>query len=99
MKIVDLAQVFFGVGAMIGDGGIDLTNVRPVRNVGIKAPRAVSLDGYLAGAFRQFGRSVQRVFNISDASVAIIRLIKTKPVLPVSLRRDAEINARLLTPE
>jgi hypothetical protein len=26
-------------------------------------------------------------------------LIKAKPVLPVSLRRDVKINARLLTPE
>src|SRR5580692_12106228 len=97
MKILDLTQVFLGVTAMIGDGGIDLAAYGcKERHQGAEA---IPLDGNLARTFRQFGHSVQGVFNISDAGVTIKSLIKAKPVLPVSLGRDAKINARLLTPE
>src|SRR5271155_5034978 len=73
-KIVDLAQVLFGVSAVIGDGGIDVAaQGRQERHQGAKA---VSLDGNLTGAIGQFGHSVQGVLNISDASITIIRLIK-----------------------
>src|ERR1700734_2290541 len=97
MKILDLPQVFLGVSAMIGNGGIDLAAYgRKERHQGAEA---VPLDGNLARTFRQFGHSVQGVFNISDAGVTIKSLIKAKPVLPVSLRCDVKINARLLTPE
>ena len=97
MKIWDLTQVFLGVTAMIGDGGIDLAAYGcKERHPGVEA---VPLDGNLARTFRQFGHSVQGVFNISDAGVTIKSLIKAKPVLPVSLGRDAKINARLLTQE
>src|SRR5579872_379077 len=96
-KIVDLAQVLFGVTAVIGDGGIDVAaHGRQERHQGAEA---VALDGNLARALRQFGHSVQGVLDISDASVTIVSLIKAKAVLPVSLRRDAKVNARLLTPE
>src|SRR5580704_13744332 len=97
MKILDFTQVFFGVSAMIGNSGIDLAAYG--RKEGHQGAEAVPLDGNLARTFRQFGHRVQGVFNISDASVTIISLIKAKPVLPVSLRRNAKINARLLTPE
>src|SRR5580698_349594 len=97
MKILDLTQVFLGVTAMIGDGGIDLTAYGcKERHQGAEA---VPLDGNLARTFGQFGHSVQGVFNISDAGVTIISLIKAKAVLPVGLRRNVKINARLLTPE
>src|SRR6202049_2142768 len=96
-QIVHLAQVLFGVSAVIGDGGIDVAaDGRQERHQGAEA---VALDGNLARALRQFGHNVQGVVNISDASVTIIRLIKAKAVLPVSLRRDAKVNTRLLTPE
>jgi len=42
--------------------------------------------------------TVKRAVEI-DAGVAIVRLIETQTVLPVILRCDAKINARLLTPE
>src|SRR5271170_6283499 len=84
MKILDLTQVSLGVTAMIGDGGIDLAAYGcKERHQGAEA---VPLDGNLARTFRKSGHSVQGFFNISDASVTIISLIKTKPVLPVSLR-------------
>src|SRR5580704_2547610 len=96
-KIVDFAQVLFGVSAMIGDGGGDVAaHGRQERHQGAEA---VALDGNLARALRQFGHSVQGVVNISDASVTIIRLIKAKAVLPVRLGGDAQVNARLLPPE
>src|ERR1700686_3857603 len=97
MKILDFTQVFLGVSAMIGDRGIDLSAYgRKERHQGAEA---VPLDANLARTFRQFRHGLQSVLNISDAGIAIIRLIKTKPVLPVSLRRDIKINAWLLTPE
>src|SRR5271163_1380193 len=96
-KILDLAQVIFGVTAVISDGGIHVAaHCRQERHQGAKA---VALDGNLARALRQFGHSVQGVSNISDASVTIVGLIKAKAVLPVGLGSDAEVNARLLTPE
>src|SRR5580704_6266733 len=96
-KIVDLAQVLFGVSAVISDGGIDVAaHGRQERHQGAEA---VALDGNLARALRDFGHSIQGVADISDASVTIIGLIKAKAVLPVSLRGDAKVNARLLTPE
>ncbi len=96
-KIVDLAQVLFGVSAMIGDGGIDVA--AHGRHECHQGAEAVALDGKLARALRQFGDSFQGVMNISDASVTIIRLIKAKAVLPVGLRRDAKVDSRLLAPE
>src|SRR5713226_4410985 len=96
-KIVDLAQVLFGVTAVISDGSIDVAaHGRQERHQGTET---IALDGNLARAIRQFGHGVQRVLNISDTSITIIGLIKAKAVLPVSLRRDAEVNVRLLTPE
>src|SRR5580658_10396659 len=82
---------------MIGDRRIDLGAYgREKRHQGAEA---VPLDANLARTFGQFGHGFQSVLNISDAGVAIIRLIKTKPMLPVSLRRDVKINTWLLTPE
>src|SRR3984893_1576919 len=96
-KIVDLSQVLFGVSAVIGDGGVDVAaHDRQERHQGTEA---IPLDGDLARAVRQHGHSVQGVLNISDASVTIIGLIKAKAVLPVRLRVDAKVNARLLMPE
>src|SRR3984885_163114 len=96
-KFVDLAQVLFGVTAVIGNGRIDVAAYgRQERHQGAEA---IALEADLAPALRQFGDGFQSVVNISDASVAIIRLIKAKAVLPVILRRDAKVNARLLTPE
>ena len=96
-KIVDLAQVLFGVSAVISDGGIDVApHGREERHQGAEA---VALDGNLARTLRKFGHSVQGFVNISDTSVAIIGLIQVKAVLPVSFRCDAKVNARLLTPE
>jgi len=92
-KTVDLAQVLFDVSAVIGDGGIALPS-------GTSSRRQDSSPGrQLARAPRQFGHSVQSVSNISDTSVTIIGLIKAKAVLPVILRRDAQVYARLLMPE
>jgi hypothetical protein len=51
MKIVDLAQVFFGVGAVIGDGRIDAAaHGRKERHQGAEA---ITLDSDLARALRQ----------------------------------------------
>ena len=97
MKILDLTQVFLGVTAMIGDGGIDpAAHGREKRHQGAKA---IPLDGNLTRTFRQFRDGAQGVSNISDAGVAIVRLIKAKAMLPVGLGSDVKVNARLLTLE
>src|ERR1700722_4104287 len=97
MKILDLPQVFLGVSAMIGNGGIEpAANGRKERHQGSEA---VPLDANLAGTFRQFRHGFQIILNLSEGGAQIIRVIKTKAVLPVSLRRDVKINAWLLTPE
>jgi hypothetical protein len=83
--------------AAISDGGIDVApHGREERHQGAEA---VALDGNLARALRQVRHVIQSVLDISDASVAIIALIKVKAVLPVSLRRDAKVNAWRLTPK
>jgi hypothetical protein len=96
-KFADLTQILFGVSPVIGDRGVNVAaHCHQERHQGAET---VALDGNLARALRQFGHSVQGVCNISDASVTIKGLIKAKAALPVSLRRDVKINARLLTPE
>jgi hypothetical protein len=96
-KILGLAQVLFGVRAVISDGGADVAaRGGQERHQGAEA---IALDGNLTRAIRQFGLSVQGVLNISDTSITIIGLIKAKAVLPVSLYGDAKVDARLLTPE
>ena len=73
MKIVDLAQIFFGVGTVIRDGGIDpAAHGRQERHQGAEA---IALDCELARAVRQPGHSVQGVPDIANADVAIIGLI------------------------
>src|SRR5260370_29675541 len=56
-KMVDLAQVLFGVSAVISDGGIDVAAYsRQERHQGAEA---VALDGNLTRPLRQFGHAVQ----------------------------------------
>jgi len=60
---------------------------------------ALAEDSNRASAPRQLGHGVGGVLNVSGAGVSVIGLIKSKAVLPVGLGGDAEIDARLLTPE
>jgi hypothetical protein len=60
-KPVDLAKIFFGVTAVIGDGGVD-RSARPSESH--QGAEAVALDGNLAGALGQFGHGVQGVLDI-----------------------------------
>src|ERR1700722_3568181 len=97
MKIVDLAKVFFGVSAVIGDGRIDAAaHGRQERH---QSAEAIALDSDLARALWQPGHRVQGVPNISDAGVTIIRLIQAQAMLPVRLGSNAKVTARLLSPE
>jgi hypothetical protein len=56
------------------------------------------LDRGLSLVLRQCSHGGQGVLNIPDAGVPVIDLIKLQAALPVSLRPDVEVNARLLTP-
>ena len=72
-KIVDLTQVFFGVSAVISDGGVDVAaHGRQERHQGAEA---IALDGELSRTVRQPGHNVQGVPDISDTGVAIVGLI------------------------
>src|SRR5580698_10033499 len=67
IESVNLAQVLFGVTAVIGDGGIDVTaHSRQERH---QPPEAVALNGNPARALRKFDHSVQGVLDILDAGV------------------------------
>jgi len=53
----------------------------------------------LAAALRQLSHGVEGVLHVPGSGVSVIGLIKTKSVLPVGVRVDAEVDARLLTPK
>src|SRR5260370_40746754 len=56
-------------------------------------------DGNLTAAARELGHRIGGVLNVLGTAVSVIRLIEAKTVLPVGLGGDAEVDARLLTPE
>src|ERR1700732_4934223 len=97
MKPVDLAQIFLSVTAVISDRSVDAIAHGCEKDH--QRAEAVAEDGNPAGAPRQLGHGVDGVLNVPGASVSVIGLIETKAVLPVGLGGDAEVDARLLTPE
>ena len=97
IKPVDLSQIFLSVTAVIDDRSVDA--IARGRQEGHQPAEAIAEDGNPAGAPRQLGHNVGGVLNVPSAGVAVIGLIKAKPVLPVGLGGDAEVDARLLTPE
>jgi hypothetical protein len=64
-----------------------------------KSAEAIAEDGNPAGAPGQLGHGVGGVLNVPGSGVSVIGLIKAKAVLPIGLGGDAEVDARLLTPE
>ena len=97
MKPVDFAQIFLSVTAVISDRSVNA--IARGCQKGHQGAKAVAEDGNLAGAPRKLGYGVDSVLNVSDAGISVIGLIETKAVLPVGLGGDAEVDARLLTPE
>src|SRR6266404_9414681 len=97
IKAVDLAQIFLSVTAVISDRSIDA--IARGGQEGHQPAEAIAEDGNLADAPRQLGHGVGGVLNVPSAGISIICLIEAKAVLPVGFGGDAEVDARLLTPE
>jgi hypothetical protein len=97
IKPVDLSQIFFSFAAVISDRGVHAIAHR--REESHQPAEAVAEDCNRASAPRQLGHGVGGVLNVSGAGVSVIALIRSKTVLPVGLGGDAEVDARLLTPQ
>src|SRR6266446_5666873 len=97
IKPVDLAQIFLSVTAVIDDRSIDA--MAHGRQEGHQPAEAIAEDRNLAAAFVELDHNVGGVLNVPDAGISVIGLIETKAVLPVGFGGDAEVDARLLTPE
>src|SRR5580704_11383509 len=98
MKAVDLSQISLSIAAVVSDRGVDAAAAHGCEEDHQRA-EAIAEDGNRAGAIGQFSRSVKGILDIPDAHVAVIGLIQAEAVLPVSIRGDVEVNARLLAPE
>src|SRR5258708_22394795 len=97
MKPIDLSQIFVSVAAVISDRSVDAVAHGCQKDH--QRAEAIAVDGNLAGASRQLSHGVDGVLNVPSAGVSVIGLIETKTVLPLRLGGDAEVDARLLTPE
>src|ERR1700747_1463347 len=97
MKPVDFAQVFLSFTAVISDRSVD--PVPHGRQECHQPSEAIAEYGDLAGAPRQLGHGVDGVLNLPGSRVSVVGLIEAKAVLPVGFGSNAEVDARLLTPE
>jgi hypothetical protein len=71
----NLAEVFFRVAAMIGNGGVDL--IAGGRDKGHQCTEAVPLQGNLSGRLWQLNSGADRFHDIFRARIAIIRRVKS----------------------
>ncbi len=66
----NLAEVFFRVAAVIGNGGVDF--VSGGRNEGHQSTQAVPLQGNLSGRLRQLNSGADRFHDVARTRIAII---------------------------
>src|SRR5260370_41486478 len=97
VETIDLVQILLSVTTVVGDRSVNA--VAHGRQEGHQRPEAVTKYGNLAGALGHLGHGIGGVLDVPDTGISVIGLIEAKTVLPVWLRSDAEIYARLLTPE
>src|SRR5580704_949212 len=92
-----LAEVFFRVGSMISDSGVDL--VAGSCDKDHQCAEAVPLQGNLSGRLWQLNSGADRFHDIFRARIAIVHHTQPQTMLPVRFRSYVEIDARLLPPE
>src|ERR1700759_2111461 len=97
MKPIDLSQVFVGIGAVIPDRGVDAVFAHSCHEDHQRS-KAIAEQGNLAVAFRETAYCVDGVFDVRDAGISVISLIEAKPMVPVGLGGDVQVDARLLPP-
>ena len=72
VQAVDLVEIFFGIAAVISDGGVD--GVARGRQEGHQRAEAITQNSDFAVAFGQIGHNVGGVLNVLDAGVSVDRL-------------------------
>src|SRR5580658_4666734 len=97
MKPIDLSQIFVSIGAVIPDRGVDAVVAHSCHE-DHQCSETIAEQGSLAVAFRETAYCIDGVFNVPDASISVISLIEAKAVVPVGLRGDVQVDARLLPP-
>src|SRR4029077_52360 len=97
-KAIDLSQIFFSLAAVISDRGVDAVVAHGCQEDHQRA-EAIAEDGNPAVALREVAYCVDGVLDVLGTRVSVISSVQTKAVLPVDLGGDAEVDARLLTPE
>jgi hypothetical protein len=93
----NLAEIFFGVAAMVSNRCIDL--IAGGYDKSHQCAEAVALHANLAGRLRQRRGCAYRFPDILSTGIAIIGPVKPQTVLPVCVRSDTKIDARFLPPE
>ena len=83
---------------MISDRGVDAVAAHGCQE-DHQCAKAIAEEGDLAVALREGAYGVDGVLDVLCARVSVISCVQTKAVLPVGLGGNAEVNARLLTPE
>src|ERR1700677_1969018 len=97
MKPIELSQILSVIGAVIPDCSVDAVFAHSCHEDHQRA-EAIAEQGNLAVTLREIANRVDCVFNVRDAGISVICLIKAKAVVPVGLGSDVQIDARLLPP-
>src|SRR5580704_1577975 len=97
VKPIDLSQIFFSIGAVIPDRGVDAVVAHGCHEDHQRA-EAIAEQRNLAVAFREIAYCVDGVLYVPYARISVISRIEAKAVVPVGLGGDVQVDARLLPP-
>src|SRR5580700_1415462 len=98
IKPINLSQIFLSIAAVIPDRCVDTVATHGGQKDHQRA-KAIAKDGDLAVALGEFAHCVNGVLDVLNARIPVIRPVETKAVLPVGLRGNIQVDARLLPPE
>src|SRR5277367_1020637 len=98
VKPAHLSQIFVGIAAVIRDSAID-TLVSHGSQEYHECAETITQKGNFAIALLEVAYCIDGVLYVLCARIAVISSVQTKAVLPVGLRGEIKIDARLLAPK
>src|SRR5580658_4441509 len=97
MKPIDLSEIFLSIGAVIPDRRVDAVVADGCHEDHQRA-EAIAEQGNSTVAFRETAYCVDGVLYVPYARISVISRIEAKAVVPVGLRGNVQVDARLLPP-
>ena len=97
MQAIHRIEIRLRLATVVGHGSIDIGMERKAKRH--HGAETVSKQSYLARALGQRCNDIDRIGDVSQASVAIVRLVQAQPMVPGFLRSHIEVNTGLLPPE